>query len=327
MQCLRLAVVVMSGFVSGCGPLEGTDFDPVNDDSTSGGTTTAPGGVGSTSEAGESSSSGEGTMAIGSTATDTDTDTDTDSDSDSDSDSDTDTDGEPSQACTSTACTTTCVQPFEVDNGAGEVCECDRADYPDDYTRCDLGNRCGDDRLCIVQAVRYGVVGTYRLDDFAGEDQFTLVIDVLGEGRARAHATGWTHDCCGGTDVNEFGTFHHPQVVVDPDNPMWRECIRFHAPEFEEIPECLLPENMFAGSCEPPLLECPPLPEPPDPEGTCPTTCPMMHDDVCDEVSGTGLCSDGCDLIDCTCTADVPSECDAAYGDPSCPLASDPDCR
>lgn len=303
----------MHAVVAGCGPSVEPSLEPDAEGST-GHTGEIPMEPGSTSELGESSSTGDAPATTGGLDLEPDTETDTD------------TDGEPQDACTSTACTTTCLRSERMETASGDVCECERADYPTDHVHCDLGNRCGDDRLCILQAVRYGVVGTYRLDELAGDDPFTLVIDVLGDGRARAYVYGWTHDCCDGTDVNEFGTLYHPQAVVDADDAMWRECLRFHAPEFDEIPECLLPENMFAGSCEPPLLECPPQPEAPDPDAPCDASCRMVADEVCDEQIGTGLCGDGCDPIDCACTTDVPGECNASYGDAACPLGSDPDC-
>ena len=307
----RVAMVLMIASSGGCAPTGEPELDPVVEASTGPGTTAPVGSSGSTTGDGE-------TDELLTTSTETGPYLDTETDGE--------TEGEPPQQCTSTACTTTCIRPLELENEAGEVCACDRAEYPTGYARCDLGDPCEGDRLCIVQAVRYGVVGTYRLDDFTDTEHFTLTIDVLGEGRARSHATGWTHDCCGGTDVNEYGTFFHPQDVVASDDDMWRECIRLYAPAFETIPECLLPENMFAGSCEPPLLECPPLPEPPDSADACRESCPMAHDDVCDERAGTALCGEGCDTADCTCTEDVPGQCDAGYGDPGCPLASDADC-
>ena len=170
--------------------------------------------------------------------------------------------GEPEEpvepaACLVSDCIERCEWLERYELGDGTTCSCSVLREPEDYTSCDLPDPCGGDRLCMVESIRDGVVGHYRLESGNERDAFVLEVEVLGPGRARASTRGTTQDCCDGSQVNEFGTYYNPQDVLPPDAPDWDECITKLDSPLVDIPPCLLPHVLLVGACEPPLTECP----------------------------------------------------------------------
>ena len=165
--------------------------------------------------------------------------------------------GEPPPDCSFGTCVTAC-SGTTLEEGAGGRCECDSEPTPPGYVGCDLEEPCGTgDTVCVIESIRDGVVGRYRLEPSSFDGTYILDYEVFAPGRARVHEFGWTHDCCGGVGVNVSGRHHHVQDTLAADDPAWDDCIANLDPG--TVPTCLDPDVLLIGACEPIDVECPAL--------------------------------------------------------------------
>ena len=229
-------------------------------------------------------------------------------DSDTDytgTDTDTDTGGDPQPSewsCNTSGCVSRCRREEPLDHWQDEeVCWCTGSRSPDDWVSCDLPSGCSGDEVCIIQALRYGIVGEYYYDeDWGYKGWIEYYLEVLGNGQARLVSYASDHDCCGGAATSSYTDYSQVVDVIAPDDPAWDECLEEYDDDWS-IRSCLRLDGFQAACTNEHLTECPPAPPEPDPEATCEETCPMAGDGVCDEAEvGTGLCADGCDPLDCT---------------------------
>jgi hypothetical protein len=248
----------------------------------------------------------------------------------SDGDSTGSTGGAHPVECSSGTCIKVCTQLWDFEDPQGATCSCEKKAVVDGYLECELPVPCeADDYLCIVQAIRWGVVGSYSwgyfIEDQGGE---TATIQVLAPGLVRGTVSSLVESaCCQGTISKDQNIFVLPGHVDPPDAPSWQGCLAsLH--DYDEghdaLPPCVHPGELTGAQCVGGLLtECPLAPRP---GATCEEACPMAGDGVCDESIGTGLCPDGCDPLDCTCDDDLPFQCDDVLSGGRCPIGSDPDC-
>lgn len=240
------------------------------------------------------------------------------------SSSDTGTTGEPpiELTCIEGTCSRTCEFTAEFEKNDGTTCLCDHTQYDEAYVACELPPLCvGASDLCRIQALRYGVPGSFAVDSPGADDVYrTISIEILGSGRARALEYSQMHTCCDGETVESSYIEGFPTTIRADDDPSWTACVET-ALGFNPPIDCYLAINFGTGACEPPLMACPEL----DPHVPgCDDACPMANDGICDEPSGTGLCAAGCDPTDCTCIDDVPGQCDEGLGG-TCPPGADAD--
>ena len=92
-------------------------------------------------------------------------------------------------ACEAVACGVDCSEqapPFPE-----AECTCQAGVVFEDYLECEAPSPC-DGPLCAIQALRYGVYGSYKVDASAEFTGAAIFIDVLGDGRAQAWSTGYS---------------------------------------------------------------------------------------------------------------------------------------
>ncbi|MBA3549154.1 MAG: hypothetical protein H0T76_22000 [Nannocystis sp.] len=239
--------------------------------------------------------------------------------------------------CDHSACALECTQEreFALDDGSACVCEKPVTVGEDEYVDCPLPSLCGEGGaaryLCVIQALRYGVVGTvtYGVQEEDAGGQSTT-IRILEPGRAQAIERGFVERACCDEISKDHTRYVFPFTLAPPDAAAWQDCLAAaplgpHQHAAATLPACLRHESLAVECSGESLTQCPAPPEPPD--GACEQACPMVNDGVCDEAAGSGLCPDGCDPVDCACPEDVPGECNDVRAGGPCPLGSDPECE
>ncbi|MEM6292733.1 MAG: hypothetical protein AAGA54_15780 [Myxococcota bacterium] len=221
----------------------------------------------------------------------------------SESSSSGDVDVEPEFTCDDDGCSASCRGTVEEVDSSGEACTCGATRVPDNVVPCSIqvdGSPCYRyGRECSIQALRYGIPGTYRFDWHEDESGGGSVeYTVFGPGRASATLNSWRY-CCGYSNSGSGSRYFHVQDLRPPDDERWDDCAYLGSNSLSELPSCLNPDRVLSGSsCEAPDA-CPEPSSWPGPEAGCERACPMANDGVCDESTGTGLCADGCDPVDC----------------------------
>lgn len=219
--------------------------------------------------------------------------------------------------------------PRESTDSRGNACECVSSTALPGIFDCDLPDVCGEfDDLCNIQALRWGMVGSYpqeyQIPDKGG---FYGRLEVIEPGLAHRRINeNEEFQCCNGEQSNSLARGDYPRLLPPPMDPGWMDCF-MDSPTGDMFEDCSgWAMNANAGTCTGgPVAECPEPPPPVPPGGPCEETCPMADDGVCDEPGGSGLCPEGCDPIDCTCMEDVPGQCDEVTEGGPCPIGSDPD--
>lgn len=211
---------------------------------------------------------------------------------------------EPEFTCNDDGCSASCSATVEYPDPDGPgTCSCGVTTEPDSVLDCplEIDSPCaGFGHACSVQAIRYGVPGEYEFEWTADKEGGGRIrYTVLGPNRVHARLHEWTY-CCGYSNSSSSSRYFHPQSVRPPDDPGWDDCWDL-GESWSELPGCLQPGGVLTGNdCEAPGAECAEPTPWPGPEEGCDASCPMAGDGVCDEQSGTGLCADGCDPLDCT---------------------------
>lgn len=246
---------------------------------------------------------------------------------------------EPVPECTTTGCYLECrVEKTYALEGGGQ-CMCEQPAPIEDgaFLTCGLPSVCGDpefaEYICVIQALRYGVVGSvgYRVqeEDVGGE---SVLFEILGPGLAQARESGFVENQCCGMFSEDSGRHVFPFTLAPPDDPSWQDCLADAELGFDQhyddrLPPCLQHDGLALDCTGEILAACPMPPMPPGPDDPCAEVCPMIGDGVCDDPVGTGLCPAGCDPDDCACPEDMPGQCDDVRADGPCPLGSDPECE
>lgn len=217
----------------------------------------------------------------------------------------------PDPVCGPSQCGLVCIDRKYPEEEPGDLCSCEVTVMPPEgFPTCELPELCGGPDshafLCVVQALRYGVVGTVgwhvQQKDVGGR---TILLQILGPGRAQAIETSFDERaCCDFASVDDYRSVY-PFDLAAADHPFWLQCIQAaqaydpDEPDYGlEIPMCIEPDFLAKSCGDAPLDRCPAVIEP-APDATCKELCPMANDGVCDDARGTGLCPAGCDPLDC----------------------------
>jgi hypothetical protein len=261
---------------------------------------------------------------------------DADASTDAEASSTGDVDGVgPTQCEAVSACATSCSRGVHFAEGTfGEACDCVDGVEPDGEVSCHDAGACDgvagrrNRYLCMIQAMRYGREGILVWDASVEETTDITTIEMLRPGIAQAHNISWQHTCCHGASVDSTSWYTDVLALPPEDDGAWDACVAdvaMVADDPSSHPPCLDLDGI-PGRCDDSgfaACEGPATPVIPNP--ACEFQCPMAGDGVCDEAAGTGLCTAGCDPVDCACADDMPGVCDETDQGGSCPLGTDAD--